>query len=99
MAPSRQSSRLASRTVLSRPFRRAAGVGNDEQNILDLLVPEKVLGRLVGRQSQFPFADWKLVRNRQPIAAIRPARADDAIYRVGGTTDLSLVALFFEHEP
>src|SRR2546427_3997606 len=84
-------------TTLGRPFRRAAGIGDDEQDVLDLLIPEQVLDSLVGRQRQFPLADRKFIaRDRQPIAAIGSARADDAIDRVGGTPDRSLVALFFE---
>jgi hypothetical protein len=79
---------------LGRPFGCAARIGDDEEDVLDLLVPEKVLGRFVGRQRQFPFADRKVARNRQPIAAIGSARADDSIDRVGGTTDFTLVALF-----
>src|SRR5439155_4105719 len=84
---------------LRRPFWCAARIGDDEQDVVNLLVPEEVLGCLVGQQRQFPLADGRFVaRNRQPIAAICSACADDAIDRVSGTTDWSLIPLILEQE-
>src|SRR5215472_661498 len=82
-----------------RPFRCAARIGDDEQDVRDLLVPEKALDRLVGRQRQLPLTDGRIASSdRGPTAPVGSARADDAIDRVSGTTERSFVAQLLERE-
>ena len=43
--------------ALARPLRCRAGVGDDEQDVLDLFIPEQICGLLVGGKNQLSLPD------------------------------------------
>src|SRR5215469_12802591 len=83
-------------SVLHRPCWRTAGVCEDKQEVLDVLVFEAVSYLFSIWQSQLPLSKWRLAEYSSPAPGVAAAGAYDSVNRRGSTPDCASAALFGE---